>query len=45
MAGLILQSFFTANINAQTRKGMAFLPSLSSFPVKIHANLKHYMPL
>ena len=29
--------------NAQKRT--AFLPSLSFFPVKIRANLKHYMPL
>ena len=28
--------------NAQST---AFLPSLSFFPVKIRANLKHYMPL
>jgi len=45
MAGRILQSFFIANINARTRKNTAFSPSLSSCPVKIRANLKHYIPL
>ena len=36
---------FIANINARTRKNTAFSPSLSSCPVKIRANLKHYIPL